>query len=86
MLRQELQSRLEQRRQEFEWADVILDLDRLQVVEVDQKGKRFLLRSAAQGACGPVFQAAGVALPPAVQRVSPTTPGDGAVPCATPPR
>jgi len=86
VLRQELQSRLEQRGQQFEWADVIQDLDRLQVVEVDQEGKRFLLRSEAQGACGPVFQAAGVALPPTVQRVSPTTPGEDAAPSATPPR
>jgi hypothetical protein len=44
VLRQELQSRLEARGHEFEWADVIADLDRLQVVEVEQDGKRFLLR------------------------------------------
>jgi Transposase DDE domain len=85
VLRQELQSRLEERGHEFEWADVIGDLDRLQVVEVEQDGKRFLLRSEAQGTCGKVFQAVGVALPPTVQQVAPTTPGDDAGHSATPP-
>jgi hypothetical protein len=86
VLRQELQGRLEERDHEFEWADVIGDLDRLQEVEVDQDGKRFLLRSEAQGTCGRVFQAAGVALPPTVRQVSLTTPGDDAAPSATPSR
>ena len=84
VLRQELQARLEERGHELEWADVICDLDRLQVVEVEQDGKRFLLRSEAQGTCGKVFQAVGVALPPTVQQVSPPTPGGDAAPSATP--
>jgi hypothetical protein len=78
VLRQELQARLEERGHELEWADVIGDLDRLQMVEVEQDGKRFLLRSEAQGTCGKVFQAVGVALPPTVQQVAPTTPGEDA--------
>jgi hypothetical protein len=86
VLRQELQARLEGRGYELEWADVIQDLDRLQMVEVEQDGKRFLLRSEAQGTCGKVFQTVGVALPPTVQQVSPTTPGEGAAHSATPPR
>ena len=85
VLRQELQSRLEERGHELEWADVIGDLDRLQMVEVEQDGKRFLLRSAVQGSCGKVFQAVGVAVPPTVQQVSPTTPERDAAPGATPP-
>ena len=85
VLRQELQARLEERGHEFEWADVIQDLDRLQMVEVEQDGKRFLLRSEVQGTCGKVFQAVGVAVPPTVQQVSPTTPGPDAAPGATPP-
>jgi hypothetical protein len=84
VLRQELQARLEERGHEFEWADVIDDLDRLQVVEVDQDGRRFLLRSEAQGTCGPVFQAVGVALPPTVRQVSPGTPEGDAAHSATP--
>jgi transposase len=85
VLRQELQARLKERGHELEWADVINDLDRLQLVEVEQEGKRFLLRSEAQGTTGKVFQAAGVALPPTVQQVSPTTPVGDAAPSATPP-
>jgi hypothetical protein len=84
VLRQELQARLEERGQEVEWADVIGDLDRLQVVEVEQDGKRFLLRSEAQGSCGIVFQAVGVALPPTVQQIAPTTPEEETVHSATP--
>ena len=71
VLRQALQSRLEERGHEFEWADVIHDLDRLHVVEVEHEGKRFLLRSEAEGTCGAVFQAVGVALPPTVRQVPP---------------
>jgi hypothetical protein len=85
VLRQELQARLEERGHEFEWADVIGDLDRLQVVEVEQDGKRFLLRTEAQGTCGKVFQAVGVALPPTVKQVSPTTTGEDAAHSATSP-
>jgi Transposase DDE domain len=85
VLRQELQTRLEERGHDWEWADVIGDLDRLQVVEVEQDGKRFLLRSEAQGTCGTVFQAAGVALPPTVRQVAPTTPEGEAAHSATPP-
>jgi transposase len=84
VLRQELQERLAERGHEFEWADVIEDLDRLQMVEVNQDGKRFLLRSEAQGTCGSVFQAVGVALPPTVRPVSPVSQGGDAAPSATP--
>jgi hypothetical protein len=66
---------LEERGHEFEWADVIGDLDRLQVADVEQDGKRFLLRSEVQGRCGQVFQAMGVAVPPTVQQVAPSIPG-----------
>lgn len=85
VLRHELQSRLEERGDEFEWADVIGDLNRLQIVEVEQDGKRFLLRSEAQGTCGKVFQTVGVALPPTVQHVAPPAPGEDTAPSATPP-
>jgi transposase len=84
VLRQELQSRLEGRGQHLEWADVIQDLERLQITEVEQDGKRFLLRSEAQGTCGAAFQAAGVALPATVQQVGPDTPGEETAPGATP--
>jgi hypothetical protein len=85
VLRQELQSRLEERGHEFEWADMIADLDRLQMVEVEQDGKRSQLRSDVQGTCGKVFQTVGVAIPPTVQQAEPTTPEGSAVHSATPP-
>jgi hypothetical protein len=85
VLRQEMQARLEERGHELEWADVIQDLDRLQRIEVEQDGKRFLLRSEVQGACGKVFQAVGVAVPPTVQQVPPVPSGEPPAPGATPP-
>ena len=85
VLRQELQARLEERGHDLEWADVSGDLDRLQMVEVEQDGKRFLLRSEVQGSCGKVFQTVGVALPPTVQHVSPTASGEDPAHSATPP-
>jgi transposase len=69
VLRHELQTRLAARGQELEWADVIGDLERVQCVEVEQTGKRFLLRSELHGTAGHVFQAAGVAAPPTVQQI-----------------
>ena len=85
VLRQELQARLEVRGHEFEWADVIQDLDRLQMVEVEQDGKRFLLRSEVQGTCGKVFQTVGVAVPPTVQQALADPAEQPAAPGATSP-
>jgi transposase len=70
LLRHELQARLKARGQELEWAEVIQDLERVQYVEVEHTGKRFLLRSELQGTAGRVFQAAGVAAPPTVQQIA----------------
>jgi hypothetical protein len=69
LLRYELQSRLQTKGRAFEWADVLRDLERVQQVEVEHQGKRFLLRSQLTGTAGRVFQAAGVAVPPTVQQV-----------------
>ncbi len=85
VLRQELEARLAADGQEFEWADVIQDLDRLQVVEVEQDGKRFLLRSEVKGTCGAVFRpAAGVAVPPIVRQAPPAPAATESDPGATP--
>jgi hypothetical protein len=69
LLRHELQARLAAKGRTYEWADVVQDLERLQVVDVEQEGKRFRLRTEALGTCGRVFQAAGVAFPPTVQQL-----------------
>jgi len=68
-LMKELQDRLESKGCQLEWSDVIHDLDRIEEVEVEQDAKRFLLRSAAIGVCGKVFQAAGVAMPQTVRQL-----------------
>jgi Transposase DDE domain len=84
VLRQELEVRLAKDGHEFEWADVIQDLDRLQMVEVEQDGKRFLLRSEVQRTCGIVFRAAGVAVPPTVQQAKADPVAPETDPSATP--
>jgi len=84
VLRKELDDRLAQHGHKLEWEDVIRDLGRLQYAKVEQNGKRFLLRSEAQGTCGRVFAAAGVALPPTVQQIE--APNHADAPCPKPPR
>ena len=69
VLMKDLSERLERKGHRLEWADVIRGLDRLEEVEVEQEGKRFLLRSEAVGVCGKVFQAAGIAMPPTVKQL-----------------
>jgi len=69
--RQELEDRLARDGHDFEWADVIQDLDRLRMVEVEQDGQRFLPRSEVRGTCGAVMRAAGVAVPPTVRQARP---------------
>jgi len=69
VLRKELEDRLEANGQKLQWADITRDLLNLQYAAVEQDGKRFLLRSEAEGTCGRVFGAAGVALPPTVQQI-----------------
>ena len=69
VLRKELQDRLAFEGDKFEWAEILRDLETLQYVEVEHQTKRFLLRTEAQGTCGAVFRAAGVAIPPTIQRI-----------------
>lgn len=69
VLMKELHDRLEAKGLKVEWADIIRDLDRLQEVEIEQDKKRFVLRTQAQGSCGKIFQAVGVALPPTLRQV-----------------
>jgi hypothetical protein len=71
VLRKALEDRLHDRGETLEWADVLRSLDGLEEIEVTQNSKRFLLRTAASGPCGKVFQAVGVALPPTVRPCPP---------------
>lgn len=67
LLRHELMGRLEARGEKPEWSDVIRDLQALREVKVRHEDKHFRLRLPLQGVCGKVFQAAGVAIPPAAR-------------------
>jgi hypothetical protein len=73
VLRKELDDRLAAHGLTLEWADVLRDLDRLQEIAVEQDGKRFILRTPATGVAGTLFKAVGVALPPNIREVAPTT-------------
>lgn len=70
-LRSELEERLAARGHgDLEWAQILRDLDRVQEIEIDKAGTRFLLRTETAGTAAKVFQAAGVALPPTIRRAA----------------
>jgi hypothetical protein len=64
ILRKELQRRCEVAGLKPEWAELLRDLDRLQDIELTKDGKTMVLRTPVSGSVGPLFKAAGVALPP----------------------
>jgi transposase len=68
LLRKELQDRLEAQGDKFEWAELLRDLEALQYTEVESHEKQFLLRSDLAPTTAAVFRAAGVAIPPSVQK------------------
>lgn len=70
LLRAELQRRLEAQGSTIEWARMLRDLEALQYTEVACEQQRFLLRSDLRGDCAAAFRAAGVAIPPSVQKVT----------------
>lgn len=69
LLRKQLQDRLASKDCRLEWADVIRDLDNLVEMEITIDGKGYVIRGAAKGSVGKVFQACGVALPPTLRPV-----------------
>jgi transposase len=73
VLRKGLEERLARARLKPEWRELLADLDRLQEIEAEQDGKRFILRTPATGVAGKVFQAVGVALPPNIRDADPAT-------------
>ena len=46
------------------------DLEALQVVEIEENGQKFAVRTECQGVCSSVFKALKVALPPTIQEIS----------------
>jgi hypothetical protein len=69
LLAKELEDRLRRQGVAAEWGDILRDLDRLQQIQLEQDGKRFLLRTPTTGVAGKLFQAVGVALPPNIQEI-----------------
>ena len=67
VLRKELDQRLSQAGHRFEWAAIKQDLTTLQLVAIEEEGRRLCIRSLSKGVCGKVFQAVGVAMPPTIQ-------------------
>ena len=63
ILRKELQARCDKAGIKPEWRDALRDLDRLQEITIEHNGDPIILRTQAQGAVGPIFKAAGIALP-----------------------
>jgi hypothetical protein len=71
VLRKHLEERLHAARLKPEWRELLADLDRLQEIEAEQDGKRFIMRTPVTGVAGKVFQAVGVALPPNIRDAEP---------------
>ena len=71
VLRKELNQRCRRAGFRPEWGDVLRDLDRLQEVEVSSGGRQIVLRTPATGGIGPLFKAAGIALPPNLREPAP---------------
>jgi transposase len=69
LLRKELQDRLEAQGEKLEWAVLLRDLEALQLTEVESQGKRFVLRNDLAETTAAVFRAAGVAIPPSLQKI-----------------
>jgi hypothetical protein len=67
VLRKALLDRLTAAGLKPEWAEVLRDLDRLHEVEVEQDGKRFVLRPPVVGGAGKLVPDLGVALPPNIR-------------------
>jgi Transposase DDE domain len=52
------------------WPEILADLDSLTETEIEQEGKRFLVRSAPRPAASLALRATGVALPPTVRQAA----------------
>jgi Transposase DDE domain len=70
MLKAELEARIAALGQKGSWPAIVGDLDALTETEVEQDGRRFMLRPAPRPAASLALRAAGVALPPSVQSIA----------------
>jgi hypothetical protein len=67
VLRKELEQALDMAGERFEWEDIKRDVKSLQEMTIQDGGKTITVRSRAEGCCGKVFQAVGIALPPVLR-------------------
>jgi transposase len=66
-LKAELEQRLLDRDEQWEWAEIVRGLDNLQEVEAVFQGRRFVLRSQLMGQAHKAIRAVGVAVPPTIR-------------------
>jgi transposase len=69
MLRKELERHLEKAGLVFEWSHIKQDLQALQETHIEENGNQLAIRSQAEGVCGRVFQAIGMAMPPTIREI-----------------
>jgi uncharacterized protein YcgI (DUF1989 family) len=70
VLKKELEDRIANLGLAESWPDILTDLDSLTETEVEQDGKRFLLRTPPRPAASVALRAAGVALPATVRQLA----------------
>jgi hypothetical protein len=69
VLKKDLEDRIAALGRTGSWPEIVADLDSLTGTEMEQDGKRFVLRCAPRPAASLALRAAGVALPPTVRNV-----------------
>lgn len=67
VLKTELEHRLRERGEPWEWAEIVRGLENLQEVEAVFRGRRFFLRSQLVGQAHKAIRASGVAVPPTIR-------------------
>lgn len=68
-LKAEVERRMDERNETWEWAEVLRGLDNLQEVEATFRGHRYLLRSQLTGHAHQAIRATGVAVPPTLREI-----------------
>ena len=69
LMQKELFLRMAKAGIEAEWADIMRDLEALTEVEIENGGKRFLVRSRAKGATVAILRSVGAQLPITIRRI-----------------
>ena len=69
VVRKELERHLEKAGHVFEWSHIKQDLQALQETHIEENGNHLAIRSKAEGVCGKVFQAVGMAMPQTIREI-----------------